>query len=249
MPNRFLKESICLSENLNLVGAEAERLFYRLIVKVDDFGRMQANPKIVRAECFPLKIDDLTDSQIAQWLGELSDKNLLDLYIVDSTWYLQLKTFNKHNKARATKSKCPDIPSSASKCKQLLANVSVFVFVSDIRIRDAHSYADARNCSQTTAAATAEDKELGRRVTLYENEIHMLTPGIRQNIIETLSKHTGPEFDYAVREAVNANARNWRYINSVLENPNKGRGGNDGRKTRQEQLQTPGREILQPREL
>ena len=38
MPNRILKESICTSESLVGLSAEAEVLFYRLIVKADDFG-------------------------------------------------------------------------------------------------------------------------------------------------------------------------------------------------------------------
>ena len=38
MPSRILKESICTSESLAHLSAEAEVLFYRLIVKVDDFG-------------------------------------------------------------------------------------------------------------------------------------------------------------------------------------------------------------------
>ena len=38
MPSRILKESICTSESLAYLSAEAEVLFYRLIVKADDFG-------------------------------------------------------------------------------------------------------------------------------------------------------------------------------------------------------------------
>ena len=35
MPSRILKESICTSESLAYLSAEAEVLFYRLIVKAD----------------------------------------------------------------------------------------------------------------------------------------------------------------------------------------------------------------------
>lgn len=38
MPSRIIKESITTSESLSEVSAEAERLFWRLVVKADDFG-------------------------------------------------------------------------------------------------------------------------------------------------------------------------------------------------------------------
>lgn len=39
MPNRMIKESICTSETLAQLTPEEERLFYRLLVNADDFGR------------------------------------------------------------------------------------------------------------------------------------------------------------------------------------------------------------------
>lgn len=39
MPNRILKESITTSETLDSLSAEEERLFYRLLVICDDYGR------------------------------------------------------------------------------------------------------------------------------------------------------------------------------------------------------------------
>ena len=50
MPSRILKESICTSESLAYLSAEAEVLFYRLIVKADDFGLYYGSPKILAAE-------------------------------------------------------------------------------------------------------------------------------------------------------------------------------------------------------
>ena len=47
MPSRILKESICTSESLAYLSAEAEVLFYRLIVKADDFGLYYGSPKIL----------------------------------------------------------------------------------------------------------------------------------------------------------------------------------------------------------
>ena len=51
MPNRILKDSICTSPNIDRVDRDAEVFFYRLIVRCDDFGRMDARLPILRAKC------------------------------------------------------------------------------------------------------------------------------------------------------------------------------------------------------
>ena len=35
MPNRIIKETICTSDTIDLLNAEEERLFYRLLVNAD----------------------------------------------------------------------------------------------------------------------------------------------------------------------------------------------------------------------
>jgi len=82
MPNRILKESICMSDSINALSSEAEILFYRLIVQCDDYGRMDSRPSVVRAKCYPLRIDSISDSDIAGWLIELiNTKNFNIIYI------------------------------------------------------------------------------------------------------------------------------------------------------------------------
>lgn len=45
MGNRILKESICTSENIDALSYFQEVFFYRMIVKCDDFGRVDARPR------------------------------------------------------------------------------------------------------------------------------------------------------------------------------------------------------------
>ena len=71
MPNRILKETICTSETIDNLSVEAERFFYRLLVNCDDYGLMDARPRILRARCFPLRVDQISDDDIAGWLAEL----------------------------------------------------------------------------------------------------------------------------------------------------------------------------------
>jgi len=107
MPSRILKESICTSENLASISAEAEVLFYRLIVKADDFGLYHGNPKIIASLLFPLSVP--TERKVASWLSELCKAGLVATYTApeDGKKYLKLLSWDKHQNRRAMKSKFP----------------------------------------------------------------------------------------------------------------------------------------------
>jgi len=150
MPNRILKESITTSCEVDNLSADEERFFYRLIVVCDDFGRMDARPRILRAKCFPLKVDEISDSDVANWLQGLVDSGLVITYIVDGKPYLQVATFEKHNTRRAQHSKYPDMQADANICKQVHANVS--------ETRDTrHETRDTRSERREEAAAAPEN--------------------------------------------------------------------------------------------
>jgi len=138
MPNRILKETICTSENLNSLDTDAEVFLYRLIVTCDDYGIFFANTSILRAKCFPLRIDKIKDKDIEKWIKALVDANLIFLYENEGRQYLKLSKWDRHQQVRATKSKYPTPDMENSRlisidinCNQLLANVPVFVSVSD----------------------------------------------------------------------------------------------------------------------
>jgi hypothetical protein len=107
MPNRILKESICTSENLNSLSQDEEVFFYRLMVNCDDFGRLDGRATILRAKCFPLKIDTITDAEIEQWLTSLIEHELIVTYSVNDYRYLSIVTWEDHQQVRAKRSKYP----------------------------------------------------------------------------------------------------------------------------------------------
>lgn len=143
MPNRILKESICTSENLNSLEPEAEVFFYRLIVNCDDYGIFFANTSILRAKCFPWRIDKIKDKDVEKWLKALENANLVFLYEYEERLYLKLSKWESHQQIRASKSKYPTpnmdgirLISNDINGNQLQSNVPVFVSVSDIRNRN-----------------------------------------------------------------------------------------------------------------
>ena len=128
MPNRIIKESICTSCEVDSLSAEEERFFYRLLVSCDDFGRIDARAEILRAKCFPLKLDKVANKDITKWLHKLSSTNLVIVYDVDGKKYLQFTTWDKHQQKRAKYSKYPapddGLITSDNICNQMQSNVT-----------------------------------------------------------------------------------------------------------------------------
>lgn len=143
MPNRIIRESSRTSPTLDQISAEAERLFWRLITVADDHGRFEADPRILRATCFPLK-DDLKTDRVARWFLELVNCGLVLTYAVNGKQYGEFTTWRKHQRIRAEKSKYPDqqefiengghLRTSADKCQQVMSNAPESTGVQESRV-------------------------------------------------------------------------------------------------------------------
>ena len=105
MPNRILKESICQSEEINKLTWFEEAFFYRLIVACDDYGRFDGRAKIIKGTCFPLK--EIKDKEIQEGLDHMCATGLIRLYTVDDRPYLEMVTWNKHQRIRNSRNKYP----------------------------------------------------------------------------------------------------------------------------------------------
>lgn len=133
MPLRYLKPGIRDSTLIEAVQSpDAEILYYRLIASVDDFGRFDGRPSMVKAACFPIR-ERATSDKCAGWMQELETARLLVIYEVEGKPYLQLTKWD--NKPRAEHSKYPDPPPDADKCMQPHTNAPLTVTVTDNRNR------------------------------------------------------------------------------------------------------------------
>jgi len=90
---------------------------------------MDARPQILRAKCFPLRLDQVDDCKVIDWLYKLEEVGLVQIYEVDSRKYIQIVTWNDHQQIRAKKSKFPapddSLKSSDIRCNQMQSNVPV----------------------------------------------------------------------------------------------------------------------------
>ena len=105
MPNRILKESICISESIRKLSWFEEVLFYRLIVNCDDYGRFDGRESIIKGRLFPLK--DVTIASVRNALDKLATAGLVTLYEFEGRPYIELPSWERHQNIRAKRSKYP----------------------------------------------------------------------------------------------------------------------------------------------
>ncbi len=106
MPNRVIRESALYSPTLHQLSASAERLFWRLLLVADDFGRFAAASQVVANRCFPLA--RLTGAQVEPWLEELEAVGLVKLYQNNFNLYGYFIRWTKHHRMRTKVSRFPD---------------------------------------------------------------------------------------------------------------------------------------------
>lgn len=106
MPNRIIKESIHTSEDVNKMTDFQFRLWISLITYVDDYGRGDARPAIIKGACFPLR-DRITNKDIDAALNALAGIGCVGLYAVDGKPYLYFPAWESHQSIRNQKSRYP----------------------------------------------------------------------------------------------------------------------------------------------
>jgi hypothetical protein len=105
MPTRVVREGILTSERVDQLSELAELFYRRLMNVADDHGRYQAHPTLLRAACYPQRVDRYTDAQVTEWRDECARAGLLLVYRVGRSEYLQMVDFRQQTRS---KSKYPD---------------------------------------------------------------------------------------------------------------------------------------------
>lgn len=129
MPNRIIKESIAKSEKISNLTDFQFRLWVHLIAYVDDYGRGDARPAIIKGACFPFR-DRMTNKDIEKGLADLAGAGCVCLYTVDGKPYLYFPNWEQHQRVRTKVSKCPapdendNLPQIAADCGKLPQNAA-----------------------------------------------------------------------------------------------------------------------------
>ncbi len=111
MPNRIIRDGLIESEAVNQLDAHAERFFFRLLLRADDYARYHANPLLLKSNLFPLR-DDVRSADITRWLAACEKAGLVRCYSASDKPYLEIPKFGQ--RARADQSKFPEPPAEPS---------------------------------------------------------------------------------------------------------------------------------------
>lgn len=106
MSNRIIKESICTSEKIASLTDFEFRLWVGLITIVDDAGRGDARPAVIKGRIFPLR-KRITITDTEEGLASLDAKGCISLYMVDGNPYFYFPTWSEHQRIRNCKLKYP----------------------------------------------------------------------------------------------------------------------------------------------
>lgn len=131
MPNRIVREGILSSQRVDLLKWEEEVFYRRLHSIVDDYGRFEANPKLLRSRCYPLRVDKVREADISRWLTACEIAGLILLYESAGKEYLQVCDFRQTTR---TPSRYPNpqvlFGADDSNCEQMKSNARLDVSVS-----------------------------------------------------------------------------------------------------------------------
>lgn len=103
---RTIKPEFPQSESVGKVSREARLLFLQLFTIADDSGRSRAASRLLASLLYPY--DDDAPKLMDGWLGELASQDMIRLYSIGGTTYLEIVKWPEHQKIdRPTLSRLP----------------------------------------------------------------------------------------------------------------------------------------------
>lgn len=127
MPNRIIREAILSSPKMASLAWPEEVFYRRLMSIVDDYGRTEAIPQLLRSRCYPLQTDDVRVADITRWMAACQKAGLILSYAAEGKQYLELIKFGQQQRSA---SKYPAPPALAINCEHMPANAHLDVSVS-----------------------------------------------------------------------------------------------------------------------
>jgi hypothetical protein len=118
MPQRFLRPGITTSKRWNRCDYFSQTFYMRVLTLVDDYGRYDADPELLRSHAFPFgdpEGNPVHLQTIVSGLQTLVNKELILIYQIDGKEYLQLLRWKENARSN---SKYPE-PPKKDVCKQL----------------------------------------------------------------------------------------------------------------------------------
>ena len=230
MPNRVIKDSIKTSEQIDSLTWFEETFFYRLILTADDYGCVDGRIALLKSELFPLK-ENVTKKAVADAVAKLVKVGLLCSYTVNDKPYLFFPTWEKHQRIRNKRRKCPDpYENGISKTcqsfdRQLTADccqLTADCLPESESESESESKSESESESNVLSSSNDDDKTARARanpvVAVYCEKISAIPSTACISELVGFSERLGAELCLrAIDIALDANARDWRYVKAILQ--------------------------------
>lgn len=139
MPTRILREGIITSEKVNELSPGAELFYRRSMSVIDDYGRYFAHPSLLRAACYALQLERVSEADVKRWLSECTALGLMRVY--GHGKYVELANFRQQTRSP---SKFPE-----PQAEELLSN-------SEAKSKRMRSESESESESKTYTKAKAD---------------------------------------------------------------------------------------------
>lgn len=218
MPNRMIRGSICTSEKINKLTDFEFRVWVGLLVYVDDFGRGDARPAVIKGACFPLR-DEITSDAIGGAVRRLAAYGCIRLYSAnDGKEYLCFKNWGKYQRIRSKWPKFPapdDSPQIAADCGGLQQNVP--------EKREARSVSEKREASsllreaEDTRPNDDDDRPDFNTLEVYAaNNLQVMSPRNMEELISFRDQLPDDLIRFGIDQACAQGVRKYAYVRAIL---------------------------------
>ena len=203
----MISQAITFDKEINDLSDDTSRLaFTWLITFADVEGRTHGDPAIVRSKLFPRR-DDITIERMEGYIREWAAHGLIILYEAKGEWWIYFPAFCKHNRVDKTREAPSRIPEPTP---------DLLVSNSGVTPEEVHVKLKQIKLNQIKLKEGGGDDDLALVVREYEQNIGLLTPMIRDEILELLTDTPPKMMVDAIQVAVTANVRRMSYVKGVL---------------------------------
>ena len=93
MPNRVIRDGLLSSDSFNALPSDAQMLYVRILLVVDDYGRFDGRDAAIKSACYPVSDIRLTD--VSKMLTTLVGSRLIQRYDATGHTYNSVPRFNQ----------------------------------------------------------------------------------------------------------------------------------------------------------
>jgi DnaD/phage-associated family protein len=218
MPQRTIESDYWTRPSIQPLSWDA-KAFYLYLITNEHVNSAGVYHLTVKTICFDT---DLTEKKVPELFKELDDK---------VKWYPE-KDIVWVKKFIYRQSKSPKFIQAVSKH---LTNLNLNGIASEVIDYNIQNYGltipypyrtygvsitndELTKPEATEPLADEQSKEFGIVCTLYEQNIGIISPMMRDRLLDVIKEYPAGWFELAVKEAVNYNKRNMAYIERILQN-------------------------------